>query len=184
MEASNFAHATHEDSFIINCKVWNLVQPWRPKWSHCARFRTVQAAEYRNSIRSRPQAGRESGSPASVLPIVFCLFGRLTGRSLPCYPAQPLHDQVHRKRLILNALRLKSACPAPHSPLAGITGRIPILAKLQAPPGARADRIDFLSRRRVTQTASRIAPPCRAPPRSRAGDCIWRCARCGSPSRS
>jgi hypothetical protein len=48
-----------------------------------------QAGEYRKSIRLRPRATRESGSPASVFPVDFFLLCGLTGRTAPCYLAQP-----------------------------------------------------------------------------------------------
>ena len=52
------------------------------------------------------------------------------------------------------------------------------------PRGALVVSTPSKGTRRLRRTATRTAPPCRARPRSRAGDCTWRCARCGWRSRS
>ena len=97
-------------------------------------------------------------------------------------PAQPQMAQAHPRQAERRAQvdRGASGCGGQAK---GTRGESLTSTRVDALSGrAQANRASRgLSARR---TATRTAPPGRAPPRFRAGDCIWRCARCGSPSRS
>ena len=117
-----------------------------------------QAAEYRNSIRSRPRAGRESRSPASAFPIVFSLLCDGTGRFAPCYLAQPLHEQFIASDRYSALSCLKPECGEARVPLlAGDNRENSGFGEIASGARREADRIDFLSRRASFDALSRLA---------------------------
>ena len=107
-----------------------------------APFRLVPAGEFRYPKLLRSRADRESRTLASDFPTAFSLLSDGTG------PVIPLD---RRMRFFKQAPEIKSfhasdrGAAEPGSPCSrGITGRIPVLAKLRSGALRETDRQDFL----------------------------------------
>ncbi len=155
-----FAHATHEPSFAISCKIMVFTQHQRAKMGP---FRLVPDGFGRRSIEILydPALGRAAKAGLGL---------RLCRLSSACYAAEQGHrlPVISLNRCVSNSSEVTdiqsfhASNPTAARPAfpcwQGRTGKIPGFGEVTSRARHDADRIDFLSRRRMGVFRLPIAP--------------------------